>query len=61
MPNAKWRQKANLIEKETNWLRATAAHDDLNRQTDYLDDAITEPLFEFDDWVQQQIDRVRGK
>ncbi|MDA9497663.1 hypothetical protein XI05_09145 [Bradyrhizobium sp. CCBAU 11357] len=40
MPIAKWQQKANLIGKELNWLRAAAAHDDLNRQMDYLDDAI---------------------
>ena len=38
----------NLIGKETNWLRAAAAHNDLNRQMDYLDDVITEPLSEFD-------------
>jgi hypothetical protein len=45
VPIAKWRQKANLIGKETNWLRAAAAHDDLSLQMDYLDDAITEALF----------------
>jgi hypothetical protein len=61
VPIAKWRQKASLIGKETNWLRAAAAHDDLNRQMDYLDDAIIEALSEFDGWVQQQIDRARGK
>jgi hypothetical protein len=61
VPIVKWRQKANLIGKETNWLRAAAAHDDLNRQIDYLDNAITEALSEFDGWVQQQIDRARGK
>ncbi|MBT1515850.1 hypothetical protein KIP88_35895 [Bradyrhizobium sp. SRL28] len=61
VPIVKWRQKANRIGKETNWLRAAAAHDDLNRQMDYLDDAITEALSEFDGWVQQQIDRARGK
>jgi len=31
VPIAKWQQKANLIGKETNWLRAAAAHNDLNR------------------------------
>ncbi|KRR17456.1 hypothetical protein [Bradyrhizobium retamae] len=61
VPIVKWRQKANLIGKETNWLRAAAAHDDLGRQMDYLDVAITEALSEFDGWVQQQIDRARGK
>jgi len=38
----------NLIGKGMNWLRAAAAHDDFNRQMDYLDDVITEPLSEFD-------------
>jgi len=61
LPIVKWRQKANLIGKEENWLRAAAAHDDLNHQIDYLDNAIIEALTEFDGWVQQQIDRVRGK
>ncbi|XSC42882.1 hypothetical protein ACF1BQ_032510 [Bradyrhizobium sp. RDT10] len=48
VPIVKWRQKANLIGKETNWLRAAAA-------MDYLDDAITEALSEFDGWMQQQM------
>jgi hypothetical protein len=61
VPIDKWRQKANLIGKEENWLRAAAAHDDLNHQIDYLDSAIVEALYEFDGWVQQQIDRARGK
>ncbi|OPY95457.1 hypothetical protein A5906_08230 [Bradyrhizobium sacchari] len=60
MPIAKWQQKANLIGKETNRLSAAAARDDLN-QMDYLDDAIIEALSDFDGWVQQQIDRARGK
>jgi len=28
---------------------------------DYLDEAIVEALSEFDGWVQQRIDRARGK
>ncbi|WP_210189986.1 hypothetical protein, partial [Bradyrhizobium sacchari] len=60
VPIAKWQQKANLIGKETNRLSAAAARDDLN-QMDYLDDAIIEALSDFDGWVQQQIDRARGK
>lgn len=61
VPIVKWRQKANLIGKEEKWLRAAAAADDLSRQIDYLDSAVIEALSEFDGWVQQQIDRVRGK
>lgn len=47
----------NLIGKEMNWLRAAAAHDDLNRQMDYLDDVITEALSEFDGCNRRSIGR----
>lgn len=61
LPSQRWRSKAGAIAKMTDNMAALAAHQDLRKSMAYLEEAISDTAARVDEWVQNQIDRARGK
>ena len=61
VPHARWRNRSAVIEREQNPLTAMQQFEDLRNEMRNLEEAIEPAVDAVDQWVQNEIDRIRGK
>ena len=61
VPLARWRTRADEVEAEKDALRALVLFHALRRDMEYLEEAIGELTLDLDGWIQNEVDRLRGK
>jgi len=61
LPLAKWRARADLVERQPNPLVAMARYQALRNDMAYLEEALGEAAYQLESYIQMEIDRARGK
>lgn len=61
IPRDRWMLRADAIEREADPLVAMDSYQSLRNDMSYLEEAIESASIELDKWIQQEIDRARGK
>ena len=61
LPNERWMRRASVIERERDPLTVLDLYQSLRENMSYLEESILWASSERDIWIQQQVDKVRGK
>ena len=61
IPELRWRRRAEEVKDEADPLIAMDRYQTLRDEMAYLEEAIDTMVTELDRWIQQEIDRIRGK
>ena len=61
LPHERWTLRATAIERERDPFTTLALYQSLREDMSYLEESILSASIELDRWIQQQIDKARGK
>ena len=61
LPDEMWMRRATAVEREPDPLTALDLYQSLRDDMSYLEDSIMSASSELDRWIQQQVDKTRGK
>ena len=61
LPHERWMLRATAVEQEPNPLTALGLYQSLREDMSYLEKSILSASSELDRWIQQQVDKARGK
>ena len=61
LPDERWMRRAAAVERERDPLAALDLYQSLREDMSYLEESILSASSELDRWIQQQVDKARGK